>query len=123
MTKENIEKEWISKEGFKCHIVLQPIGHRCGYVEVDKNNLTNELNSYDDIYVDVHGGLTYGSNGTWGFDCAHCYDTPEKWNLEAVEKETNRLAEQLSKITWKDIIEAKLEYMPDWFKKRIKVKR
>lgn len=117
------ELNWISKEGYECWIIIHlELGHRCGYVKVDKENITNEISSYGDVPVSVHGGLTYGGNGTWGFDTAHLNDTPERWSLEAVKKEVERLSEQLSSITWEKIIESKLEYMPDWFKERIKIK-
>lgn len=54
-----------------------------------------------DLYFDVHGSITFagsfsGEEGWWfGFDTAHCYDTPERWPLEAVIKETKRLAKQI----------------------------
>lgn len=67
--------------------------------------------SYDDINVDVHGGLTFAEStedewhhlpeGTpkdhWvvGFNTAHYGDTIEKWPKERVEAETRRLVEQL----------------------------
>ena len=117
-----IEKIWISKEGFECWVVMTSMGHRCGYVRVSKDNLTNELNSYDDVPVSIHGGLTYGNNGVWGFDCAHLMDTPEIWTKEAVKEEVNKLSEQLSRITWKEVIKSKLEYMPEWFKIRVSIK-
>ncbi|MFA6074062.1 MAG: hypothetical protein WC758_08145 [Candidatus Woesearchaeota archaeon] len=109
------EKKWISKEGYICYIVFVS-DHRCGYVRVSKENITNEIPNYSDIPVRIHGGLTYGSNGIWGFDCAHYGDTLKKWTLKNVEKEVENLSEQLSKISWKEIINNKLEYMDDWFK-------
>jgi len=113
------EAEWKSKEGFNCWVTLTELGHRCGYVEVDEDNLTNEICSYDDVPVEIHGGMTWGGNGKWGFDCAHCNDTADYWTLERVKEETNKLSEQLSKITWKDAVEYKLRYMPDWFKNKV----
>jgi len=116
------ELRWKSKEGFECWIIKTTMGHRCGYVKVDKNNLTNYIDSYNDVPVEVHGGLTYGGNGEWGFDCAHYGDTSDYWTLEKVKKEVENLSNQLSKITWEDVIKAKLKYMPDWFTTRIKIK-
>ena len=59
-----------------------------------------------ELYFDVHGSITYSGGSdypvkttdpTWwyGFDCAHCYDTPEEWTSERVKAETIRLADQL----------------------------
>ena len=71
------------------------------------------------IYFDVHGGITFAGesrngsdeypipteNPTWwyGFDCAHCDDTPEKWTEEAVKWECFRFAEQLAKKEWLNV--------------------
>lgn len=115
------EKKWISKEGYICYVILIDGRHRCGYVRVNKKNITNEISDYNDVPVEVHGGLTYGSKGIWGFDCAHYGDTLEEWTLEKVEQETNKLSEQLFKLTWKQIVDAKLEYMPEWFKKALQM--
>jgi hypothetical protein len=75
--------------------------------------------NYDDIDVDVHGGLTLSQLvdeelietwgvkhglplskediGSWmvGWDTAHFGDTLKKWPKEAVQEETNRLMNQL----------------------------
>jgi len=61
---------------------------------------------YDDIDVDVHGGLTY-SNGTWiGFDTLHAGDywpgvpyshpSDRTWTEDDVEKEVRSLAQQIA---------------------------
>ena len=76
-------------EGFNCYILMQPHGHRCGYVELPKTNKYFGK-GYDDIPVECHGGLTYAEdslcfdgmilNGQrWfiGFDCAHFNDEPD----------------------------------------------
>lgn len=76
--------------------------------------------SYNDIDVDVSGGLTFSELvdeelvntwpheglltkediGSWlvGFDTAHYMDTIERWPKEAVQAETDRLMEQLKLI-------------------------
>lgn len=65
--------------------------------------------------IDVHGGLTFSEQvtqkfidawpeldqddeGTWliGFDTGHYGDTLENWSKEEVEKETERLLDQLT---------------------------
>lgn len=103
------EGAWIAVEGggtYKDHeylIVLNTNGHRCGYValkpehpysqvlEEKRSFLGGEPRShwdYDQLDIDVHGGLTFMSpehglkdllpipcNDMWiGFDCGHCDD-------------------------------------------------
>lgn len=133
------EKIWTHK-GLKCKVMFVHGSHRCGYVRIPKSVEWSSLD-YDDIPVDIHGGLTFKSvekDGVWfGFDCAHAGDammrdgklktyfgdgsTEHFWTLEEVVKETESLADQLSRITWDDIIKAKMSYMPDWFSSRVMV--
>ena len=70
-------------------MVGQRHGHRCGYVGLPKYHPMNGAD-YDDIDINVHGGLTYSENTHktrygeeypvdderyWlGFDCAHYMD-------------------------------------------------
>lgn len=61
--------------------------------------------------IEIHGGLTFASDGdyptsvepggSWwfGFDCAHCEDTPEHWTLERTAKEREKLADEINRIT------------------------
>lgn len=109
--------------GLDCMIVRNTAGlHLCGYVGVTKEH-PDFKKEYDDVCVDVHGGLTYGElcggaichftedgddETYWlGFDCAHLGDySPtsrylpdpfEKYReIEFVKGETERLAEQLA---------------------------
>ena len=56
---------------------------RCGYIGLPKGHKL-ENRDYDDFDFEVHGGLTFGSNGFvfkdnehdyyFGFDCAHLND-------------------------------------------------
>lgn len=70
-----------------------------GYVKLPPDHKWWGL-KYEDIDVDVHGGLTYGSmdkddiNYVIGFDAAHYGDSLERWPKEEVERETLRLLEQ-----------------------------
>lgn len=52
-------------------------GHLCGYVQIPKDNILY-LDTYEDMDIDCHGGLTYGEiidKKYWiGFDCAHSTD-------------------------------------------------
>lgn len=81
--------EWRSPEGLVCLIVRTPMGHLCGYVGVPPGHPYHGV-GYDDLDIEVHGGLTYagackgkichvprdGEPEVWwlGFDCAHCFD-------------------------------------------------
>ena len=71
--KPNIEKTWTTQAGYKAEVVASPMGHRCGYVTLPTGHPC-EGKDYNDIDVDVHGGLTYGNGAKFGFDCAHYYD-------------------------------------------------
>ena len=81
---------WTTKVGFPGMIVRSSLGGLCGYVAVAKGHPAYGQN-YDDVNVDVHGGLTYADacSGTvchvpepgepdnvwWlGFDCCHAGD-------------------------------------------------
>lgn len=53
-------------------------GHLCGYISIPNDNSCYEKH-YDDIEIEVHGGLTYAeleNDGKYwvGFDCAHSMD-------------------------------------------------
>lgn len=90
-----------------------PFGDR-GVLSLFGAALDNKQTVSIDLWFDVHGSLTFagsgaGSNGhngypvtdpdRWffGFDCAHCDDTLERWTREAVIAETTRLGDQLAK--------------------------
>lgn len=68
-----------------------------GYVHLPKGHKWYGVD-YDDIPVDIHGGLTYAreEDDHWviGFDTAHYQDNKQNWSKEAVEAETQRLLEQ-----------------------------
>jgi hypothetical protein len=109
--------------GFSCFIMRNTLGNWCGYVGVPKEHPHYEK-SYNDVDVDVHGGLTYADkcmghichipapgmpDDVWwlGFDTAHSGDSgPSKMmnrfdfggtykNMAYVTNETKKLAEQL----------------------------
>jgi hypothetical protein len=131
--KSITEKEW-EHAGFKCKVVFVRQSHRCGYVTIPKSNIAFGK-GYDELPIDVHGGLTFDdidsttpNEQTFGFDCAHLgdktlsYSFEENghfWTLEETVAETNRMAEQFAKLTLKDLVMHKLEYMPDWFKNSV----
>lgn len=127
-----MEQEWLKEPdevkfehaGFKCLILRNPsLKHLNGYVALPKGHPYYGKH-YDNIYVDIHGGLTFsrGGNGEewekgywWlGFDTGHYMDYspglteqlkltagirsgPEEHyrNIHYVTKEVKHLAEQL----------------------------
>ena len=120
MNKWDLEPD--SKEfvynGYKCEIKRQPtMKHLCGYVSLPKTSKFFQK-GYDDIDVNVHGGLTYAkmSGDLWkiGFDCAHLYDYipgmgfpnygEETYrDMEFVEREIKTMVQQL---TWSEKCQA-----------------
>lgn len=99
--------EWVYK-GLKCRVCRVPhLGCINGYVLVPPEHPCHGL-WYDDVRVEVHGGLTFchkQKDGTWfGFDTAHCGDLCSRsphvgdriWTRNDVIEETNKLAEQLA---------------------------
>lgn len=81
-----VEKDFMYN-GLRCVVVLTSMGHRCGYVGVNKSH---PLYGYNVDVVETslycHGGITFAKGGPntyypvhsdlwwFGFDCAHCYD-------------------------------------------------
>jgi len=85
-----VEKEEIYKS---YHIICLFVGnHRCGYIGL-LNGHKLENKGYEDIDLEIHGGLTYASNDFpfkkegynyyIGFDCAH-YD--DGYDVEMILK-------------------------------------
>lgn len=74
------EKEWTTEAGLKAIVIATPMGHRCGYVSVPAEHPLHGKH-YDDVDVEVHGGLTYSDerDGLWwfGYDCAHWEDAKD----------------------------------------------
>lgn len=88
MREYKIEKEFIIDE-FRCVIIGQKMGHRCGYIEIPADHKYYCV-EYDDVNIEVHGGWTYSeytynnypteaSSKSWwiGFDCGHFGDTKD----------------------------------------------
>lgn len=74
--KKEIDKKY---KGYRYLVLGMDIGHRCGYIQIPKGHKFFDKH-YDDVDVEVHGGLTFsgkieGCRGEWiGFDCAHMND-------------------------------------------------
>lgn len=104
MKTKIIKNTWLQDYGWGNGYVLIPEGHK--YYGIH----------YNDIPVDVHGGLTFSELITensnrqfniqpdelncWmvGFDTCHFGDSPDIWTKEAVQEEANHLKEQLEKL-------------------------
>lgn len=85
------DREEFRHEGFDCLLNRNPMGAWCGYVAVPEGHPIHGKH-YDEVDVEVHGGLTYAHKcqGTichavaegedddrlwwFGFDCAHAWD-------------------------------------------------
>ncbi len=82
-----IVEEVFEYRHLKCAILLQELGHRTAYINVVDTEL--KFVDYNNIDIDVHGGLTYSSislydcdNGWWiGWDYAHYMDAPDYASL------------------------------------------
>jgi hypothetical protein len=77
MSKEaTIEKKWTTTAGYEAEVLATKMGHRCGYVTVPADHPCAGKD-YNELDVNVHGGLTYGNGPQFGFDCAHLYDAKD----------------------------------------------
>ena len=101
MAKPHLELMFDDR-GYTCAVMLQPLGHRCGYVGVPRNSVYWGRRSIDLGDINCHGGVTYAEDhlpqdkpdGLWwiGFDCMHHRDAPDVWAVrwvygdEAAEK-------------------------------------
>lgn len=74
--KVKIEKQWTTAAGYEAEVLTMPMGHRCGYVTVPDGHPCAGKD-YDELDVEVHGGLTFGHGAKFGFDCAHFYDAKD----------------------------------------------
>jgi hypothetical protein len=96
-------------------------GYANGYVLIPKGHPWHKVH-YDDIPVDVHGGLTFSEEvdgsmvddfdeltkedvGKWmiGFDTCHSGDNMSNWSEQACQEEVERLAKQCDNATSEDI--------------------
>ncbi len=112
MNNNKIIKTWQTRAGLKAKIIkilLLPFFnvYYCGYCAIEKNH--NKYNvDYDEINIDVHGGITYGEiekDGLFwiGFDCAHFDDNIIKCDLDYCINECESMAEQLNHLTNKPL--------------------
>jgi hypothetical protein len=74
--ESKIEKQWTTASGYEAEVLATEMGHRCGYVTVPEGHPCAGKD-YNELDVEVHGGLTYGEGLQFGFDCAHLYDAKD----------------------------------------------
>ena len=88
---------------------LMELGWGNGYVGLPKWHPWFNMN-YDDIPVNIHGGLTYANldkeSGLWiiGFDTGHYNDNMTNCSYEYVKEETQRLKKQCLEVKGLEII-------------------
>lgn len=85
-----LEKEWVTQAGLPAKVKVMPMGHRCGYVGVSAEVFADK--GYDDLDVDVHGGLTYARTEEdglrwYGYDCAHLGDARDPTLMDEQHRE------------------------------------
>jgi hypothetical protein len=85
-----LEKAWVTQAGLPAKVVIMPMGHRCGYVGVSAEVFADR--GYDDLDVDVHGGLTYARTEEdglrwYGYDCAHYGDARDPELMDEQHRE------------------------------------
>jgi len=132
-----LEKKWTYRD-IECVVLFVRQSHRCGYMKIPKDSPFEEL-GYEDFPIEVHGGLTFKDkmsgefklDGEWlGFDCAHSGDVLTEinfdkndhfWTTEEVAAETEKMVDKFKRLSWVDIVKYKMLYMPEWFKKRVRV--
>ena len=97
-------KQW-QHEGYECVILKHDkFGHLCGYVGIPKEHRLYGKGD-DDVYIDVHGGLTFAEHGkvlgwttndTWffGFDCMHADDLVPKITKSGIYRDEAYVTEQ-----------------------------
>ena len=96
---KHIVEKVFKRSGLDCVVLAVDTGHRCGYVGVPKSHplygrhYFETLSDNSDVEIcsniDIHGGLTFSSDGhggypvakddVWwfGFDCAHFGDSAD----------------------------------------------
>lgn len=65
---------FFESHGFFCRIQRAGAGHWCGYVKVPEYHPWYSVSSTTEVRAEVHGGVTWASHGSVGFDCAHSMD-------------------------------------------------
>lgn len=136
--------QWTDEEtGYPCLIVRNHWGSLCGYVGLSRSHPLYEKD-YDEVDVDVHGGLTYsnhcqdgpeeevvchvpddGDDDVWwlGFDCGHTWDVQPGMQAFHRQLEAEEIAQGRSGYPWTSLIEHPHETYKDVAYAREEVRR
>jgi len=117
--------------GYQCKLVRKLHSWTwCGYVTLPETH-PDFSTSYEDlgVHFNVHGGLTFGEDGTFGFDTSHLGDIiPSQFvNIQRVIVEACEAGEAIKRVMNKDDsrhywtyeeVEKELKSLAEQFKKR-----
>jgi len=95
------------------------------YIGVPEDHIAADL-AYDDVPVDVHGGLTFSDSELghvdedgekpvkwFGWDYNHAADHRREVSIDEPVKELESALEQFREMSAKDIVEDKIRWLPD----------
>jgi len=95
------------------------------YVGIPEDHVAAGL-SYDDVPVDVHGGLTYGRDELaevdedgekpvkwFGWDYNHATDHKREVEVEEPVEDAEDVVDQFKEMTAKTIVDHKIRFLPD----------
>lgn len=116
-----VEKQFTYK-GYQCVVVMQSLGHRCGYVGIPIEHPLYGKDYFDyidininhgnvpiDNYFSCHGGITYANGGVYseypikgnlwwfGFDCAHWGDIRDFQAAKEIFRDNKDVLTRLSR--------------------------
>lgn len=115
----HVEKQFDYK-GYRCVVVMQTMGHRCGYVGIPKEHplyntfygdyldIKKDERVQIDAYFSCHGGITFSDGGVcsdypiksdlwwFGFDCSHYNDIPDYQEAKRIFREADVIFQRLS---------------------------
>jgi hypothetical protein len=116
-SSDTIVKKW-EHHNIRCAIAQGPFRNCNGYVQIPKNHPWRTITDYNEVPVNVHGGLTFSDRDGWfGFDTGHYRDIwegknimnnlmglsfpripddPIDWNMDSLTREVNSLATQVA---------------------------
>jgi len=140
MTEVELRRTWTTDDGYIA-VVLENTTDSglmdpwfTAYVGVPEDHLAESL-AYDDIPVEVHGGLTFGPRNelskvdedgekdvTWfGWDYNHAVDSRREVEIQEPVEELKSAIEQFRELTAKDVVERKIRFLPDEILEKVEV--
>lgn len=112
-------RELWTAHDLECAVLLAPMGCSFnGYVRLPDDHGYRKL-GYDDIPVDVHGGLTYGADvdGWVGFDTMHGWDI---WSEVELERAGVSMDERARRVHDGMFVTSHPQWRQDWSLERLK---